>query len=343
MAKQFVSFADLDVKDRAVLLAHYVVALLIGLLMMPVLWGQAAQPSGGEMVDALHSAFGAHHARAVHAKGTIVTGTFTASTQAAAYTSAAHLQSSAGTLKVIARFSDFTSIPTIPDADPHGSPKGFAVRFVLPDGETTDVVSHSFNGFPVANAAEFAQLLRAIGKATGTPADPADLSQFLEAHPVAKHFLSSQKPAPRSWATTPYFGVNAFQFTNAAGTSRYVRYRFIPLAGEAYIDPSQQTSLAAEFLSGELRERLAKGAIHFRMEAQVAAANDDFRDPSTTWPESRQMIELGVLTLTRVVDGEDADRNLQFSPASVVPGIQVADPMLLVRSRAYPISASERQ
>ena len=101
--------------------------------------------------------------------------------------------------------------------------------------------------------------------------------------------------------------------------------------------------MTLNFLSDELRERLRKDVIRFRMEAQIAEAGDDFRDPSVAWPDSRKLVELGTLTLTRVVTGEDADRNLQFSPASVVPGIRVADPMLLVRSRAYPISASERQ
>ncbi len=37
--------------------------------------GQTHSP--GELVDALHSAFGTHPARAVHAKGIILEGTFT--------------------------------------------------------------------------------------------------------------------------------------------------------------------------------------------------------------------------------------------------------------------------
>ncbi len=85
--------------------------------------------SGREMVDALHAAFGEHPARVVHAEDLMVSGRFMPSAEAANYTSAAHLQASAGTLSVAARFSDFTGIPDIPDADPHGSPKG--LRFAL--------------------------------------------------------------------------------------------------------------------------------------------------------------------------------------------------------------------
>lgn len=343
MKHRFVPLAEIDGKDRALLLVHYLIVFVIGLVLLPVMWSQQSQPSGGDMVDALHAAFGEHHARAVHAKGTIVSGTFKPSGLAANYTSAAHLQASAGTLKVIARFSDFTGIPNIPDADPHGSPKGFAVRIILPNGETTDLVNHSFNGFPVADAASFAQLLLAIARASASPTDPAELNQFLETHPVAKTFLTSQKPAPESWATAPYFGVNAFRFTNAAGESRYVRYRFVPLAGEAYLTAEEQARLPPNYLSEELRGRLAKAPIRFRMEAQIAEAGDDFCDPSIAWPESRKLVDLGLLTLTSIVAGDDADRNLQFAPASVVPGIAVADSMLSVRGKAYPVSASERQ
>lgn len=324
---------------------------LKGLYLVPVflvalaleLSAQKTNPTGQQMVDALHSAFGEHHARAVHAKGIIVTGTFTPAPTVSAYTTAAHLQPSTGELRVIARFSDFTGIPDIPDADPHGNPKGFAIRFVLPDGQLTDIVSHSFNGFPVATAAEFRELLLAVGRATGQPADPLPLNTFLASHPIAKAFLTSQKPAPQSWATTPYFGVNAFRFTNSRGDAWYIRYRFVPLAGEAYITTTQEHALAPDYLIAEMQQRLSTKPVQFRMQAQLAAEGDDFRNPSIAWPDTRTYVDLGLVSLTSVAAGPDVDRNLQFEPAAVIPGIAVADPMLNARKTAYPISASERQ
>ena len=95
-----------------------------------------------------------------------------------------------------------------------------------------DIVTHSFNGFPTANADEFAELLRAIGASGPEAPKPTALDTFLGTHPVAKTFLTTQKPAPVSYATVPYFGVNAFSFTNAAGHRSNVRYRFVPLVGE---------------------------------------------------------------------------------------------------------------
>jgi catalase len=51
---------------------------------------------------------------------------------------------------------------------------------------------------------------------------PTALDGFLESHPVAKTFLTTQR-TPVSYATITYFGVNSFELTNARGESRYVR------------------------------------------------------------------------------------------------------------------------
>ncbi|CAN5627915.1 catalase family peroxidase [soil metagenome] len=343
MESSYTSMAELNHIRRVLLGLYLVVAVVIGTCLLPRAWSQDAQPSGREMVDALHSAFGEHHARAVHTKGTIVTGSFVPSKEASKFTTAPHLQHSVGRLQVIARFSDFTGIPDIKDTDPSGSPKGFAVRFLLPDGEVTDIVNHSFNGFPTSNSADFATLLRAIGSANSSPPNTAPLDEFLATHPVAKSFLSGQKPPPSSWATTPYFGVNALKFTNARGESHYIRYRFVPLAGESWISPEDQKTLPPNYLSEELVRRLKRGPVRFKMLAQLAEEVDDFRDPSKPWPEDRKLVELGIFTFTDVVPGELASKNLQFEPGAVTVGIETADPMLDVRRKAYPVSVSERQ
>jgi catalase len=319
------------------------IAIAARMLLFSHMSAQEAQPSGQEMVSALHSAFGEHNQRAVHAKGVIVTGTFSPAPSAAAITKAPHLQQSVGTITILGRFSNFTGLPDISDKDPNASPRGMAVRFVLPDGTATDIVNHSFNGFPTATSAEFAELLHAIGASTKDAPHPNPLEQFLATHPVAKTFLTTQKPPPVSWATTPYFGVNSFRFTNAEGRSRFVRYQFIPLAGEAYLDPEQIAAADPDYLSHELQERLAHGPIRFRWQAQVASPSDDIRDPSKAWPADREVVELGTLTFTRIIPGEQVSQNLQFQPGAVTAGIETADDMLQVRKKSYPISASERE
>jgi catalase len=278
---------------------------------------QETSPSGQEMVRALHSAFGEHHERAVHAKGVIVTGTFTPAGSAAGITQAPHLQRSVGTIAIIGRFSNFTGFPNISDKDPNASPRGMAVRFILPDGTATDIVNHSFNGFPTATSAEFAELLRAIGASGKDVPHPNPLEKFLTTHPVAKTFLTTQAPPPVSWATISYFGVNSFKFTNAEGESRFVRYQFIPLAGEAYLNAQQVAEASPDYLSTELHSRLAHDPVRFRWQAQVASTGDDILDPSTAWPTDREVIELGILVFTRIIPDEQTSQNLQFQPGAV--------------------------
>ena len=132
---------------------------------------------------------------------------------------------SSGNLPVLVRFSDFTGIPEIPDTIGDANPRGFAVKFKLPDGTSADVVSHSFNGFPTATSAEFRELLLAIGAAGQKK--PEALNAFLASHPIAKTFLTTQKPPPESYATLSYFGVNAFEVTDTKGVHHFVRYRFL--------------------------------------------------------------------------------------------------------------------
>jgi catalase len=304
---------------------------------------EPSQASGQEMVDALHAAFGEHHERAVHAKGVVVTGTFRPSVSAAAITTAPHLQKGVGTVTIIGRFSNFTGFPDISDKDPNASPRGMAVRFILPDGTATDIVNHSFNGFPTSTSAEFAVLLRAIGASGPDAPHPNLLEQFLATHPIAKTFLTTQNPPPVSWGTTAYFGVNSFKFTNAEGASCFVRYQFIPLAGEAYLDAQQIAAADSNYLSRELEARLEKRPIEFRWQAQIATSADDILDPAKAWPADRQVVELGILNFTRTLPGEQVSQNLQFQPGAVTAGIETADDMLAVRKSSYPISVSQRE
>ena len=170
-----------------------------------------------ELVDALNAVFGKQtDNRAVHAKGIVLEGKFTPSADAASLTKAPHLQAGT-TVPVTVRFSDFAGVPTIPDTDPNASPRGMAVKFKLPDGSNSDLVMHSYNGFPTATAEEFRDLLLALAASGKDAPKPTPLEKFFETHPIAKTFLTAEKPAPVSFATLPYYAVNSFKFTNAKG------------------------------------------------------------------------------------------------------------------------------
>jgi len=299
------------------------------------------QPKPQVMVDALHSAFGDNHSRAVHAKGIIVTGTFVPD-PAAHKISKAKLFT-AGNIPVIVRFSNFTGIPTIPDNIGDANPRGFAVKFMAPGETEMDIVAHSFNGFPTKNAEEFRQLLLAIGASGNDAPHPNAVEKFLATHPVAKTFLTTQKPPPESYGTAEYYGVNAFKFTDTAGHALFVRYRFVPAGGEHYLDDAAMKAKGADYLQPELKQRLSKGPIRFDWYAQIAQKGDLIDNPSVAWPESRKLVKLGTITINAVADQATEDPKLLFLPANLPDGIEAADPMLLVRNGAYPISFRHRQ
>ena len=294
------------------------------------------------MVNALYSAFGDHHSRAVHAKGIMAVGTFEPSSEAAGLSKASIFAQ--GTLPILVRFSDFTGIPEIPDGVGDANPRGFALKLQLPDGSSADVVTHSFNGFPTATSAEFRELLLAIGASGAGAAKPSPLDGFLAGHPIAKTFLTTQKPPPESYATLSYFGVNAFQFTDGEGRQRFVRYRFVPVGGEVVLTPERLSAMGSDYLQAELPARLAKSSTAFIWYAQIAQTSDVIGDPSIAWPESRELVKLGVIKINGMApDPIATDKATMFTPLNVPLGIAPADPMLEIREGAYPLSFKHRQ
>ncbi|MET4083102.1 catalase [Pedobacter sp. UYP30] len=294
-----------------------------------------------DLVDALHTAFGDNHSRAVHAKGIILQGTFIPNPAASSITKAPHLQKK--TSKVTIRFSDFTGIPTIPDNITDANPRGFAIKFFLPDGSTTDIVGHSFDGFPASNPDEFQKLLLAIGASGPQAPKPTPIEVYLDSHPIAKTFLTSQH-TPASFATLTYFGVNAFKFTNKEGKSRFVRYQFIPQAGLHYLTASELKSKGSNYLMEEIKSRVSSAPVKFNMYAQLSEPGDDVDDPAVAWPKNRKKILLGTISIEKVSENTmEEDKKLFFIPNNLPAGIETQDPMLDFRSKAYPISVSHRQ
>ena len=162
---------------------------------------------------------------------------------------------------------------------------------------------------------------------------------------MAKKVVTAPKPVPASFATEPYFGVNAFEFTNAKGDSRSGRYQIRPEAGAKFLSAEEAANKPPSFLIDELGERLAKGPAKFRIVVQLAGEGDKVDDATAIWPDGRPIVELGILSLTKLVaDDNAAQRALAFDPLHLVDGIEASDdPLLEVRSAAYAISRRRRR
>ncbi len=182
------------------------------------------------------------------------------------------------------RFSNFTGLPELPDNDPQSNPRGMAIRFQAPSGATTDIVAHSYNGFPTATVEELTAFLRALAASGPTTPDPKPITKFLASHPAAARFAQAPKPAPASFATESFYGVNAFRFTNRAGKQQFGRSQIHPVGQEHHLRPAEAGSRSPNYLFEELAARLKSGPARFRLVVQLAASGDPIADASLTWP-----------------------------------------------------------
>jgi catalase len=75
-----------------------------------------------------------------------------------------------------------------------------------------------------------------------------------------------------------------------------------------------------------------------------AEPGDQTKDGSQPWPDDRKVVELGVLTLNKVVPNSlEAQKKLLFLPTSLTAGIELSDdPLPSVRAAAYAVSFARR-
>ncbi len=322
--------------------ATWLTAIGLAALLSPAALAQDKGQVAVKLVDTLTElAQGPHKGyRANHAKGAIVAGTFTPTADAAKLSSAAHFKQP---VPVVVRFSNATGVPNLPDADPHARPNGMAIRFTLPDGSATDIVSISYNGFPVATPEQFLELLTAIKTNASETSKPTTLEKFLQSHPAAMTFVSTPKPVPESFANQSFFGVNTFYLVDAAGKQQAFRYRIVPKAGSKPLSDEAAKALAPDALMNEIRERVGKTAVEFSLQAQLPAANDPLLDGSQTWPDDRPLVELGTLRLDKIpADVALIDKQM-FNPLLLPTGIKASDdPVLQTRPIAYSVSFGRR-
>ncbi|MDQ3957588.1 MAG: catalase family peroxidase [Actinomycetota bacterium] len=294
-----------------------------------------------EIVDAMNAIHGAHPGfRAVHAKGSCCRGTFVATADAARLCVAPHLQGQE--ISVTVRFSSGSGKPT--RADGARDERGMAVKFHLPDGSSTDVVSLTLPVFFVKTPQDFLAFLETQrpDPETGKP-DLDRVGDFINAHPetqIATMFVMTNE-SPASFAGCSFNGIHAFRLTAPDGAQRFVRYRWVPDAAPATLTDAETRALGRNYLHEGLEKRLSSQTIGYELRFQVAEGDDDPNDPTTLWPEERELVTAGRLTLTDFIAQEC--EGMIFDPGRLTDGIERSDdPILHARSDAYSVSFDRR-
>lgn len=318
-------------------------ALAAALLAGPS-YGAEGDVSPVQMISAMEDAFGVHPGqRRNHIKGSCALGSFKGLAAGASYSRSALFSGQA--IPVVARFSLGGGNPAAKDADK--GVRGMALEFKLPGGALQHMTMINVPVFGAAKPQTFYDLLLALkpDPATQRP-DPAKVKTFVDSHPdfqAMAAFTQSHNP-PASYANSPYYSLHAFQFLDKDNQATLVRWHFSPQDGEKPLTDAEREQAPANFLEQALIDRAAKGPVNWDMYLTLGQPGDPDNDPSQPWPQDRQQVKVGTLSITQAMAQDQGNCGpINFDPMVVADGIAVTDdPVLRARSAAYALSFGKR-
>lgn len=279
--------------------------------------------------------------RALHADGRLFCGWFQATERASDVCRAVHF--SGQKIPVTIRLSKGGGDPFAH----FGNTVGMAIRFYLPNGRFTNIVTLSQKLFVVNSMNQLQGMLDAgRPQAAGEGINKAGLAQFIAANPntAAVIQMRRESPAPVSFATTAFHAVHAFRFLNAANQERVARIHFEPVAGVEGRPVEELSQADTEILFQEINDRIAKSPVEYSLVLQFAEPQDPIDDATAPWPEDRERLEIGRLSLvTPITEAEIGDPVMNHDPTVLTDGIEPTDdPIFQMRRGIYEVSAAQR-
>lgn len=287
--------------------------------------------------------------RAVHTKGYGAFGHFKTLRSMSEYTQACFLQSPGQKISTFSRFSLAVSNNETPDTS--RNVRGFSTKFYTDEGNF-DLLCNHIPVFLVRDAMKFPSAIKSLSKSPiNNLKDPSSFWSFVAKNPECMHFITwlySDLGTIDNLRCIRTYGVNTYVWKNSRGIRRYVKYHWIPLAGEKSIDRKQALLLAGtnpDIAGKDLYNTLAAGkAVEYELRVQLMDICDadkqpfDVLDDTKIWDEKKYpLIPVGRLTLKRNVDNyKDQVEKSAFSPSNLVKGIELSnDKMLQGRSFIY--------
>jgi catalase len=292
---------------------------------------------GFEQVNGPHPGF-----RRNHAKGVGASGFFESNGAGARLSKAAVFRP--GRVPVIGRFSLGGGQPYA--ADSLGAVRGLGLQFSLPDGELWRTAMINLPVFPFTTPRAFYENLIASkpDPNTGKP-DPDKMKAFLAGHPETVRALAVIKgqPASSGFENSTFHSLNAFRFINSAGGSVPVRWLLTP---EQPFETAGASPAGHDknYLFDALIAAMHRGPLRWHLVVIVGQPGDPTNDPTVAWPEGREQVDVGVLTLDRVESDETSPATgINFDPLVLPDGIAPSDdPLLSARSAVYSQSFTRR-
>jgi catalase len=324
---------------------------LIGLILAAVVatfaylggWLTPNQLTPGRFVDGFEEANGVHPGfRRNHAKGVCVSGSFESNGNGVRLSEATIFEP--GTVPVLGRFSLGGGQPDM--ADGPDAVRGLGLQFSLPDGELWRTAMVHFPVFPFRTPEAFYEQMISSkpDPKTGKP-DPAKLKAFLASHPETVQALNIIKSQPLSsgFANSTFHSLNAFRFTNAAGSTIPVRWILTPMQPfepASTASPSQDKNYLFDALIAQIHGQ----PLRWHLVIIVGQPGDPTNDATIPWPADREQVDVGTVTLDKVEsDDTSAARDINFDPLVLPAGMAPSDdPVLSARSAVYSRSYTRR-
>ena len=280
--------------------------------------------------------------RPVHVKGYGAFGYFQTLHSMTPYTMLSFLQNPGQQVPVTVRFSFAVSNKGTPDTS--RNVRGFSTKFYLEQG-IFDLLCNHNPVFLVRDAIRFPESIKALlPSPVNNLIDPERFWSFVARAPEATHFvvrLYSDAGTVKSFRHLPGYSVNTFVWRNAQGARTYVKYRWVPLAGEQVIDRQEAARLASEnpdYAGRDLYDALAKGTnVEYGLYVQLMNPQDetalpfDPLDDTKVWNERQYPLRpVGRLVLNRNPDNyKEQVEKLAFSPSNLLAGAELSDDKML--------------
>lgn len=291
-----------------------------------------------ERADGIYSGF-----RRNHAKGVCVSGFFESNGQGARLSKAAVFVT--GRVPVIGRFSLSGGDPNVADAA--DTVRGLGLLFRLPDGEEWRTAMINLPVFPVSTPAGFFDRMVATQPDPRThKPDPEKMAAFLASHPetVQAVKIIKSRAVSSGFDNSAYNGLNAFRLVDAGGASIPVRWSLAPVQQFEAANTTGTVQADKNYLFYGLIASILQHPLQWHLMVTLGQPGDRTDDASVPWPEGREQVDVGTLTLDSVESEETSPaRDINFDPLILPAGIAPSDdPLLSARSAVYSQSFTRR-
>jgi catalase len=334
---------DVGVKRMRLALIGLALAALAGTFAYLGGWLTPNELTPARFTDGFEQVNGVHHGfRRFHPKGVGVSGFFESNGNGARLSKAAVFQP--GRVAVIGRFSLGNGLPDAVDTP--DTVRGLGLEFSLPGGELWRITTINLPVFPFRTPEAFFEQMLASkpDPKTGKP-DAHKMKAFFEHHPETVQALKIAKsqPASSGFANSTFSALHAFRVTNAAGVSTPVRWVLTPEQPFEAVDAAP-AARDKKYLFEGLIAAVHRRPLRWHLIVTVGQPGDPTNDATLPWPENRERVDVGTVTLDRVEsDDTSAARDMNFDPLVLPNGIAPSDdPLLSARSAIYSQSYTRR-